>query len=224
MQIALFHNTPSGGAKRAIYEWTQRLASRHEIDVYTLSSADHTFCDIRPFVQRHQVFDFVPHRLFRSPLGRLNQGQRWRNLGTLLQIGRQIGDQINHGNYDVVFAHTCLYTHIPTVLQFVKRPTVYYLHEPFGRLNARHFQRPYLQQHTWQILLNQIDPLLHLYNQRLATIQHRGVHRVQRLLANSQFTKARVESAFAVETQLCHYGVNTAQFYPMPELPREQVL
>lgn len=224
MRIALFHNTPSGGAKRAIYEWTQRLASRHAIDVYTLSSADHAFCDIRPFVQRHQIFDFVPHRLFRSPLGRLNQGQRWRNLGTLLQLGRQIGEQINHGNYDVVFVHTCLYTHIPTVLPFVKGPTVYYLHEPFGRLNTRHFQRPYLQQRTWQILLNQIDPLLHLYNQRLAAIQYRGVHRVQRLLANSHFTKARVESAFAVETQLCHYGVNTAQFYPMPEQPRENVL
>ncbi len=216
MRIALFHNTPSGGAKRAIYEWTRRLSAMHQIDVYTLSSADHAFCDIRPFVQRHHLFEFTPQRLFRRPWGRLNQFQRWRDLNELLQIGKRIADEINSDSYDLLFAHTCLYTHIPTVLQFVKHPAVYYLHEPFGRRFTRQFQRPYLQHRSWQTLVNQLDPLIQLYTRRLDTIQRNSVHRATCLLANSQFTKARMESAFAVEPQLCHYGVNTEKFYPLP--------
>ena len=82
MRIALFHNAPSGGAKRAIYEWTRRLTEHHQIDVYTLNSADHDFCDIRPFVQQYQVFDFAPRKLFNSPWGRLNQ--------TTLGLSRQM--------------------------------------------------------------------------------------------------------------------------------------
>ena len=87
MRIALFHNTPSGGAKRAIYEWTRRLAANHLVDVYTLSSADHDFCDIRPFVEQHYIFEFQPRGLFGSPWGRLNQLQRWRDLGTFDPTG-----------------------------------------------------------------------------------------------------------------------------------------
>ena len=110
MRIALFHNLPSGGAKRAVYEWTRRLAASHEVDVYTLSGADHAFCDIRPLVQEHHVLDFTPHRLFESPWGRLNQLQRWRDLGKLTRLGRCIAREIDAGDYDVVFAHPCHYT------------------------------------------------------------------------------------------------------------------
>jgi len=88
VRVALFHNLPSGGGKRAVQEWTRRLAPMHEIDVYTLSTADHAFCDIRPFVTAHREYPFSPSRLFRSPFGRLNQLQRWRDLGRLARTGQ----------------------------------------------------------------------------------------------------------------------------------------
>ena len=109
MRVALFHNAPSGGAKRAIYEWTRRLATSHDVDVYTLTTADHAFCDIRPLVRRHVVFDFAPRRLFQSPWGRLNQVQRWRDLEELSAIGRRIADQI-HGGGDLA---RILQSHMP---------------------------------------------------------------------------------------------------------------
>src|SRR5262245_41716752 len=113
MRIALFHNVPSGGAKRAIYEWVRRLAPNHSIEAYTLSGADHSFCDIRPLVRKHRVFDFRARRLLRSPLGRLNQLQRWRDLHELTLVSHEIAEAINSGSYDIVFANTCLYTTIP---------------------------------------------------------------------------------------------------------------
>jgi len=95
MRIALFHNLPSGGAKRAVYEWTRRLASDHFIDVYSLSTADHSFCDIRPLVNNNYIFGFEPNKLLKSPFGRLNQFQRWRDLGELTRIGKNIAQAIN---------------------------------------------------------------------------------------------------------------------------------
>lgn len=221
MRIALFHNTPSGGAKRAIYEWTRRLAANHQIDVYTLSSADHNFCDIRPFVQQHRVFDFKPRKFFGSPWGRLNQLQRWRDLGELTRIGQLIADQINKGDYDIVFAHTCLYTFIPTMLEFVSKPAVYYLHEPFGRKFTREIERPYLKRDKWRDTVNRFDPLIALYRRRLNTIQFQGSHRAKRLLANSDFTHEQIKRAFGLDAPVCYLGVDGQGFHPLPGVPRD---
>src|SRR5574338_1158445 len=118
MRIALFHNLPSGGAKRAIYEWVRRLADEYSIDVFTLNTADHSFCDIRPFVSNYRIYNFTPHVLFRSPLGRLNQLQRWRDLGDLRAIQGRMAKDINAGGYDLLFANPCLFTFAPAVLEY----------------------------------------------------------------------------------------------------------
>lgn len=217
MRIALFHNTPSGGAKRAIFEWTRRLAVNHQIDVYTLSSADHDFCDIRPFVQQHHVFDFTPRRLFNSPWGRLNQLQRWWDLGELTQLEQEIAARIDTGNYDLVFAHTCQFTFIPLVLQFVQTPSLYYLHEPFGRQFTRHFQRPYLNTNYVRQTIDRFDPLIDLYHHRLDQLQRKSIYQVGRLLANSQFTREHMNNEFALETPVCHCGVNWEGFRYIPD-------
>jgi glycosyltransferase involved in cell wall biosynthesis len=221
LRIALFHNTPSGGAKRAIYEWTRRLVTNHHIDVYTLSNADHAFCDIRPFVEQHHVFEFTPHKLFASPLGRLNQLQRWRDLGELTAIGRRIADAINRGKYDVVFAHTCLYTFIPTFLQFVQVPAAYYLHEPFGRKFTRQIRRPYQKSDGWRNTLDRNDPLIKLYNHRLDRIQLRSLRQTTRLLANSEFTREYMKTTFGLEAPVCHYGVDHESFHPLSGINKE---
>ena len=140
MRLALYHNLPSGGAKRAVYEWTKRLAKEHIIDVYTLSTADHDFCDIRPLVNEYKIFDYQPRGLFQRPFGRLNQLQRWRELGDITHLGRKIALQIDAGGYDLVFGHNCKFTTIPTFLQFINTPSAYYLHEPFGPKFNRQIQ------------------------------------------------------------------------------------
>lgn len=221
MRIALFHNTPSGGAKRAIFEWTRRLATKHAIDVYTLSTADHAYCDIRPFVQRHHIFDFIPNRLFTTPFGRLNQLQRWRDLQELQKCERQIANIINTNAYDVVFAHTCMYTFIPLLLQHVQTPAIYYLHEPFGAKFVRHLQRPYFRQNGWRDNVDRMDPLLMLYRETLNAMQLTALHQTKGFLANSHFTKEEMTKNFTVHVQICHYGVNVHQFQPQPGRVKE---
>jgi len=220
MRVALFHNLPSGGAKRAVYEWTRRLANEHSIDVFTLSTADHDFCDIRPFVNKYRIYDYKTRELFKSPLGRLNQLQRWRDLGELNHISRRIAHEIDAGSYDVVFANTCQFTFIPIFLQFVNTPSIYYLHEPFGVKFTRNFQRPYLQTSAFRDFVNQIDLLIKLYVHRLEKIQKKSVENTKVILANSKFTKGMMIDAYGKEIPVCHYGVNTEDFSPMPDISK----
>ena len=95
MKIALYHNLPSGGAKRSLYETVRRLTADYHNDVHTLSTADESFCDLRPFVNKYEMVTFKPSCLFSSPLGRLNQVQRWRDLYRLDQLARRIADEID---------------------------------------------------------------------------------------------------------------------------------
>jgi glycosyltransferase involved in cell wall biosynthesis len=220
MKIAVFHNLPSGGAKRALYEWTKRLADSHQIDVFTLSTSDHDFCDIRPIVQNHHVYKFVPRKLFGSPLGRLNQLQRWRDLNDLNRLHQDIARQINSGNYDLLFAHPDTFTLIPQLLRYIDIPTVYYLHEPFGPGFVRQFGEAKVNGKSWRKKLDRLDPLIWLYHGRLKNVRNLSIQKPDLLLSNSEFTREVIHKVYEVDAPVCHYGVNLDSFRPMQNVVR----
>ena len=217
MRVALFHNLPSGGGKRAVQEWTRRLAPMHEIDVYTLSTADHAFCDIRPFVTAHREYPFSPARLFRSPFGRLNQLQRWRDLGRLARTGQHVARDIDTQKYDVVLAHSCQFTSTPLLLGFTGCPTVFYLHEPLVRSDDNAAGLAHRPSHSLRDEVDRIDPLMRLYRCRLEGLQARCAKATTRLLANSAFTGALTLGAYGVPSLVCPCGVDTERFRVLPD-------
>ena len=221
MRIAIYHNLPSGGAKRALFEWTRQLADSHAIDVYTLSTADHHFCDIRSFVKNYYIFNFTPRRLFNSPFGRLNQLQRWLDLHTLDRLNHRIAGQINSANYDVLFAHPGKFTLIPPLLTYVNIPMIDYLHEPFGQDIVQQVRRPNTVGRGWREKLDRIDPLISLYQHRLEKMRKRSIHKVDLLLSNSEFTRGVIHEKYKVDASICHCGVNPDDFWPMPDVTRE---
>jgi glycosyltransferase involved in cell wall biosynthesis len=221
MRIALYHNAPSGGAKRAIFEWATRLAGEHTLDVYTLGTANHTYCDIRPFVHAHRIYPFATRRLFQSPWGRLNQLQRWRDLGDLDRLSHSIAADIADSRYQVVFAHTCRLTVIPQVLQYVAVPTIYYLHEPIGTKLARDYQRPYRRTTAWSSWLDRYDPFISGYRRRLASGQDGSLRATKLFLANSCFTRECMPDDVRQRTEICPTGVNLSQFQAMIGVQKE---
>lgn len=221
MRIAIFHNLPSGGAKRALMEWTRRLVQKHEVHVYTLNTADHAYCDIRPMVLHHLVYSFQPLPLYQSPLGRLNQLQRWRDLGRLTTLYQRMAEQIDQGGYDVVFTHPCLFTFIPILNLFLSTPTVYYLHEHFPNQVNRNFERPYLRSSVLRKIAEPFDPFIQMYQNRLRAIQDQAVAKTHLFLANSNFTLRQFQKNYSVPAYLNRYGVNTEQFHPNDKTNRE---
>ena len=56
MRIALFHNLPSGGAKRAVFEFIKHLSKAHEIDLYIYDIKAEDFLDIVTTFE-HEFYD-----------------------------------------------------------------------------------------------------------------------------------------------------------------------
>ena len=224
MRIALFHNLPSGGAKRAVFEWTQLLSKKHTIDVYTLTTADHEFYDIRPYSQNHSVYDFIPRRIYKSPFGRLNQLQRWRDLRSLTEIHKRIAREINTRSYDIFFANSCMYTFIPICLQFIDIPSLYYLHESFGRAGNRSISRPYRLAENRTRRLDRIDPLIKLYYYSLDAVQQKSMCATSLLVANSSYTQTAMTEPYGSKIFTNKLGVDTSSFYPTNIDKKNQIL
>ncbi len=113
----------------ASHEMTRHLAERHQIDVYTLATADHDFCDPRPFSTRHVVMPFQALPLARRPFGRLNQGIR---IADLLRL-KDYSARWQHRLTAVAMmssVHNCRFSQSPGLMKFLRTPSAYYCGEP----------------------------------------------------------------------------------------------
>lgn len=220
MNIAIYHNLPSGGGKRALFAMAQQLAPRHTLDVYTLSTAEHDFCDLRPLARKHVVSPFQPLPLSRPPLGRLNQGIRTVDLLRLGAVQRRLAAQIDAAGYDAVFVHNCRFSQSPGLLKFLRTPSVYYCQEPPRYLYEPAANRPYLHFTRGQRIGNLFDPLPALYRRTLATLDRRSAAAASLILVNSAYSRESLYRIYGVSAKICYLGVDVQRFRPLA-LPRE---
>jgi glycosyltransferase involved in cell wall biosynthesis len=214
MKIAIYHDLPSGGAKRTLYESMKHLSKRHTLDVYTLDTADKEFCDLNEFSNAEFTFHFSPSRRFQSPFGRLNQTQRWRDLQRLDRLARHIAKVIDERKYDLVFAEPCMWTQAPLLLRYLRTPTTYYCHEPprnlyetpskktGGELNIRD-------------ALNHVDPFIRMYRGTAQRLDKLAVQSAKLVLVNSIFTRDQVKQIYDIDPIISYHGVDTDVFYPI---------
>ena len=215
MKIAVYHNLPSGGAKRSLFEMIRRMADRHQIDIYTLSSAEHDFCDLRPYSQQYSIAPFTPRPLLHRPFGRLNQLIYLSDLMRLDRVDRTVAAQIDRAQYDVVFVHHCRYRQSPAVLRYLKTPTVYFCQEPPRWIYDPALSRPYLippHQRPWHV---RIDPLPKLYRNTLQRHDKLNAQSSKIILVNSHHSHESVWRTYGIEPVVCYLGVDTEAFRPM---------
>jgi len=193
------------------------LAARHQLDVYTLSSADHEFADVRPFAANHHVVPFDPLPLLSSPFGRLNQIVRSLDLARLQSRARSVARRIDAGGYDVAFVHPCRFEQSPSVLRHLRRtPSVYYCQEALRVLYEAMPARPYDDRAVGRRrLLNRVDPLPALYRRRLRAVDRANLRSADAVLVNSGFMAGTIREAYGVEAQVSYLGVDVTHFRPL---------
>lgn len=212
MKIAVYHDLPSGGAKRTLYEAMKRLSQRHILDVYTLDTADKTFCDLHEFSNAESVFHFSPSKLFQRPFGRLNQFQRWSDLHRLDRLARQAAKVIDDGKYDLVLAQPCMWTQAPLVLRYLDTPSIYYCHEPPRNLyDSASVQQAGADSHN---VLDAIDPFNRKYHLTAREFDKLAVQAATKVLVNSIFIQNQVKRIYGIEAAISYHGVDTDLFCP----------
>ncbi len=225
MRIAIYHNLPSGGAKRALNEEVRRMAARHEIDVFTLSTADHDFADLRPYVAKHQVYPFEPLGLLRSPFGRANQVIRMADLRRLEALGRRVAADIARGGYDLAFVQPCMFEVAPSVLRYLRSlPSVYYCQEPPRKIYEAMPDRPYTTKTSRRATIDRVDPLPRLYRSALASGDFARTRSASRVLVNSKFVQNQANAIYAINAHVSYLGVDTAWAQPGGDSRRPFVL
>jgi glycosyltransferase involved in cell wall biosynthesis len=221
VRIAVYHDLPSGGAKRTLYETARRLCARgHTLDEYTLTTSDGEFCDLRPHVSVQRRVPFLASGLFRSPLGRLNSWMRWRDLQRLDRLAREIAAEIDSGGYDAVFAQPCMWTQAPLVLRYLRTPSVYYCHEAPRHLYDRLGQDSAPQGiRGW---LDGVDPFLRIYRTTARRVDQTAARRATVVLVNSAYVNQQVEELYGFPSTISYHGVDTDVFCPVPESSRTE--
>ncbi len=213
MKLAIYHDLPSGGGKRVLYEVVRRLAARHQMDLFSLSTANEDFCDVRPFMGRHQVYSFQAAKLFHSPLGRLNQMQRMSDLKRLDALGSEAAAEIDAGGYDAVWVQPCMWIQAPYVLRTLRTPSSFYVHEAMRWAYEPEVERPE-DRSDWRRAADRFDPINQMYRRAAIRADRENLAAATELLTNSSFTAVNVSEIYGCSAEVCYPAVDAELFAP----------
>lgn len=201
-KLAVWHNLPSGGAKRSLREQIVRLAQSYEIHLFTTTLVDDSFCAIEPYCT--QVKKYV---LLDNPYKGLKKiRRRWQQADQAYANAQAAAKDIEKGAYHAVFVQPCQIEHTPSVLTFCKQPTLYYCHEPL---------REYYEPLENEAVSLKARVGRNLRRPELIRRSHRdktALLAATQVLVNSEYSRASVQATYGRESDVCYLGVDTKQF------------
>lgn len=205
MHIALFHNLPSGGAKRAVYEFIKHLSKVHEVDLYIYDIKAEDFLDIRPLVRNTILVD-----------GGETSGVK--GVGRLISINRvrtaskKTARLINEGKYDVALVMQCKVTNSPYVLRYLNIPSLYFCHEPSAKIMEPHYRG--------QLQDGRLASLKKLVLKWYIEIDRLNAISATQICTSSLYSRENLYRNYGIYPRLNYLGVDTQFFRPL-NLQRE---
>lgn len=202
MKIAVFHNLPSGGAKRALYELTKRLCRDHQVDLFRFDVTEESFLDMRDLVHTEHIFTL--QKPFLAALRPNGQIPRILWVPAFKKASMAMAQCIESGAYDVAFVHLCEKMNSPYLLRYLRQvPKVFYCQEPYRALEPhRNIGRGVKE--TVQRLLRRCYAGIDASNAGYAT----------RILTPSCFCRELLYRTFGVFSHVSQLGVDPEQFSP----------
>jgi glycosyltransferase involved in cell wall biosynthesis len=214
LRLAVYHNQPSGGARRALYEVGSRLSQNHEIDVYTLTTSDQTLLDDRTWAARVRTTTFWLRTPIRMGLY-LNELREWQDLRDMDQICATIAREIDAASYDAVLVDACRMTQAPSVLVHLHTPAAYYCHEPPRRFTDSVCRPKAARKGLYERLhLAWHRPARSILDNAVQKLDKRNVQAADILLTNSDFSRRAIHSYYGRDAAICRLGVDTDKFSP----------
>lgn len=197
MKVAVFHNLPFGGARRALVEWVKGLARVHEVDLFTYTTACNHDQELGALVRSHYQMAALAQQAPRSLFGKALYA--WR----LAVASRRIAAQINAGSYDLAFVHQCVFFQNPLVMRYLRVPCIFYAQDT----PLRRFYEPGLfpRRGIGSTLVEWMK----------AWVNRRSIVSADRVLTSSCYTRESLKKIYGVDARVVYFGVDTARFRPM---------
>lgn len=218
MRIAVWHDPPAGGARRAITELIHRLALRHEVDLYELNGGR-----FGQAMGSHRVRPIDAGPYHPQPKRRLglywNDWLTYQDMRDLERLEQRLAADIDASGYDVALISVLRTGEAPAALRYLKTPAAYFCHEPprrFFELWCRPGAAPLsLYERSRRLWRRPAEATLD------ALVRRRDIERVRRadfVLANSRYTAGRIRTVYGRDAHVCYLGVDSA-FWQPAELP-----
>jgi glycosyltransferase involved in cell wall biosynthesis len=228
MRIAVWYNLPSGGAKRALYDHVQGLlAHGHYIESWCPPTADQTFLPLGKLVKEH----VVPLRWYQHnehAWGKLHPGY-W-NMGTKIRAMNEhaalCAEEINHGDWDMLFAAPCWFFSAPAIGKYVHLPKAIYLQEPnrpmYEAAPKLIWAAPPAAGPNPHRIAHNAANTLKIFMFRLKVREElENAQAFDLILTNSLYSRESVLRIYGLDSKVCYLGVDTAHFIDQHK-PRER--
>jgi len=217
VRIAIYHNLPTGGAKRAVFEITKELKNRnYSIDEYTLDYSSLNYKSLKPLVNQQKVFNFPTKKRFKQRLPGItpyiHSFQAIQNLRNLERLEEKIAHQINHGDYEMLFAHDCIISHKPGVLKYAGIPSLYYCHHGISTKLGNNHRNDQHQTYKEKFYL----PKYKFDENYFKSRELNSIKSASMVVTNSKFNRDHLIDIFGVNTNVLYLGVRSDIFKPLP--------
>jgi glycosyltransferase involved in cell wall biosynthesis len=227
-RIAVWHNLPSGGGKRALFHHVKGLVERgHHVESWCPPTADQTYLPLSELCREHVVPLSTKPALPWLQRGRalLERADMARRLSAMDDHCRQCAAEINSGGFDVLFGNACVFFRTTPIAKHVRIPSVIYLGEPYRWLYEALPRLPWAAlpksaQRFWSFKgwHRFVSDLLHVQSLRLQLRDEvENAAAFKTILVNSLFSRESVLRAYGLESKVCFLGVDLDHFRPTGE-------
>jgi glycosyltransferase involved in cell wall biosynthesis len=220
MKIAVWHNLPSGGSKRALYQQIKGLIERgHQVECWCPSTANNKYLQLNTLCPEHTLNISWPEAKYSSKLFNWYQDNLMIQ-GRLRAMRKHCQDcaaQINQGGFDVLFANTCAAFAVSPIGNFVKIPKALYLGEPHRKLYEampRLMWAAPVAAGWLKVFANTFR--MHAYRVQVREEINNARH-FDRIFVNSFFSRENVLRSYGLESEVCYLGIDTDLFHPTGE-------
>jgi glycosyltransferase involved in cell wall biosynthesis len=222
MKIAVFHNLPSGGGKRALFNNVNYLVKDHEVDVFVPSTANEDYLPLKGIADNLKVFtvkntrigfllSFIkPYFLYRVSLIDLEKTQKY------------MAEVVNKGDYDVVYCEQDRYTMAPFFLKYIKKPNVYYCNQS---INFRNEVSKILNEKAG-LKHKDIIGTIHskVYGNQMINHDKKYTNYSKYIVTNSYFSRELILRSYGINSFVSYLGVDTNLFKRFDVLKENFVL
>jgi glycosyltransferase involved in cell wall biosynthesis len=224
MKIAVWHNLPSGGGKRALFYHVRGLRERgHVLESWCPSSADQAYLPLGELITEH--VDHVAIREIGWPRLRYHElgiaVMIRRRLKAMLEHSRRCARQMDQGGFDVLFANSCAFFGSPQIARHTRLPSVLYLGEPYRPLYEAQPRLPwpapspdrYPSRYSPRFIRHWLADWISLPMMRIqAREELRNARAFTSILVNSLYSRESVLRAYGIDACPCYLGVDTELF------------
>lgn len=227
LRIAIWHNLPSGGGKRALFDQVQGMLARgHQVEVWCPPTADLSYLPLNSIVKERVLpFDV------RTPPGWLDRLSHKAAVAYLKQQQyealdrhcRRCAREIEEGGFDVLLASVCRFVRVAPIARYVTLPRVIFLHEPNRWLYEALPALPWaalpipMRATEWPGYLARRVINEYEVSEARARVRDEleSAKAFDRILVNSRFSRESVLRAYGLQSSVCYLGVDASRF-PRP--------